>query len=104
MKNKKEIRERFRNEVFERDEYKCVICGETENLDAHHIMDRRYFTNGGYVRHNGITLCQRECHLNAEQYHISNAQDWIDGMHPDDLYAILGSSFEIAIEADEQNI
>lgn len=98
---KKQIRDKFNKICLERDLYKCVICGETNNLNVHHIMDRHYFTNGGYVRQNGITLCEKSCHLEAELYHKTNAQDWIDGMHPDDFYKLIGSSFQSAIEADE---
>lgn len=45
-------RDEFRKSVFERDKYKCIICGEKAifndknevvNLDAHHIIERRLF-------------------------------------------------------------
>lgn len=41
-------RDEFRTKTFERDGYKCVICGQEailntkgipENLDAHHILE-----------------------------------------------------------------
>lgn len=99
--NKKEIRLNFRKSVLLRDNFKCVFCDESKDLDAHHIMDREFFTNGGYVLENGITLCQKQCHLKAELYHMSNAQKWHKNMHPDDLYKIIKSSFEEAIIADE---
>ena len=57
MKSKKLIRQKFRDEVFGRDGYKCVFCGKTNNLDAHHITNRNEMPNGGYVKENGITLC-----------------------------------------------
>lgn len=94
--NKKQIREKFRSEVFKRDK-KCVFCNIKDNLDAHHITDRHEMPNGGYVKENGITLCPKH-HLDAEQFHISNGEKWIDGMHPNDLYLKIGSSKEIAIE------
>jgi hypothetical protein len=69
-------REQFRIAVFERDEYRCVRCGRTKDessLDAHHIMERRLFPDGGYYLENGATLCDREenkinigCHYLAE--------------------------------------
>lgn len=40
MKEKLLSRENFRNSVFERDGYKCLFCDCTENLDAHHIIER----------------------------------------------------------------
>ena len=60
-------REQFRNGVFKRDGYKCVICARTDNLDAHHIIERRLFgKNGGYHLSNGATLCSKH-HIQAEQ-------------------------------------
>ena len=66
---KKEIRRKFREAVFARDNYKCRHCGlkadpaEPETiLDAHHIISRDDAPNGGYEVDNGITLC-KECHL-----------------------------------------
>jgi hypothetical protein len=57
-------REEFRAGVFARDSGLCVLCGET-GVDAHHIMDRKLFPDGGYYLDNGVTLCG-ECHLQAE--------------------------------------
>jgi len=57
-------RDAFRNTVFERDRHKCVICGELA-VDAHHIMERRLFKDGGYYLDNGASLCQVH-HLEAE--------------------------------------
>ena len=57
-------RDRFREGVFLRDKGKCVNCGKP-GVDAHHIIERRLFPNGGYVLDNGACLCS-ECHLAAE--------------------------------------
>jgi hypothetical protein len=57
-------RDAFRNAVFERDQRKCVICGAPA-VDAHHIMERRLFRDGGYYLDNGASLCS-EHHLEAE--------------------------------------
>lgn len=95
--NKKKIRERFRNEVLSRDNFKCKVCGiDGVNLDPHHIIDRSLMPNQGMVKENGITLCDREngCHLKAEQYHLGNEVQ--TGFYPDDLYKLIGSSYETA--------
>jgi hypothetical protein len=47
-----------------------VICGETENLSVHHIIERRLFENGGYFIQNGATLCG-PCHIAAETTELS---------------------------------
>lgn len=62
-------RDEFRNGVFARDNYKCVICGE-EGKDAHHIIERRLWSDGGYYLDNGSTLCSKH-HLEAEETLLS---------------------------------
>lgn len=94
---KKEIRADFRDSVFKRDKYKCTFCDKTENLDAHHITDRNLMPNGGYVKENGITLCHKH-HMDAEKFHQTDGKEWVNGMHPDDLYVKINSSIDIAIE------
>jgi hypothetical protein len=124
MKTKKEIRSDFRQSVLERDNWTCQICGEgsyktLDFFDAHHITDRSEMPNGGYVKENGITVCnkpkglstkdsedglpdfdidQESCHMKCEKYHISEGTEWYDGLHPNDLYAKIGSSKELAIK------
>src|SRR6185436_15772585 len=66
-------REQFREAVFKRDNYKCVLC-HADADDAHHIMERRLFTAktefGGYFLDNGASVCE-SCHLQCEQTFIS---------------------------------
>lgn len=62
-------RDDFRNGVFERDNHKCVICGAPA-VDAHHIMERRLFSDGGYYLDNGASLCETH-HLEAEMTTLS---------------------------------
>ena len=98
---KQKIRAKFRDDVFERDGHKCKFCDRTDDLDAHHIRDRTEMPNGGYVRANGITLCP-DHHMMAERFHISGGAEWEPGMHPDDLYALIGSSHEKAVRDSER--
>lgn len=62
-------RDKFREGVFDRDNHKCVWCGAPAQ-DAHHILERRLFTDGGYYLENGASLCG-ECHIEAEKTNIS---------------------------------
>jgi hypothetical protein len=62
-------RDEFRNSVFERDGYKCVIC-KNKAEDAHHIIERRLFADGGYYIDNGASLCSKH-HIEAEQTILS---------------------------------
>lgn len=105
MKRKKIIRDKFRNEVFKRDGYKCRVCGRNDvKLDAHHIEDRNEMPNGGYVKENGITLCdyQDGCHMKAERYHITNGKDWVEGFHPLELFKLIGSNLGLAKKESEK--
>lgn len=62
-------RDEFREAVFLRDGHKCVICHE-QAQDAHHVIERRLFDNGGYDIDNGVSLCGRH-HILAEQTVLS---------------------------------
>jgi hypothetical protein len=62
-------RDDFRKAVFERDVYQCVMCGEPAQ-DAHHILERRLFPDGGYRISNGASVCGKH-HLEAEQTTLS---------------------------------
>jgi RNA ligase len=63
-------RDAFRTAVFARDQHRCVICGTTAPLDAHHIIERRLWSDGGYYIDNGASLCA-EHHIAAEQTTLS---------------------------------
>jgi hypothetical protein len=58
-------RDDFGEGVFARDSHRCVVCGAVDK-DAHHIMERRLFDNGGYFLDNGAALCENH-HVLAEQ-------------------------------------
>lgn len=71
-------RKDFSEAVFERDGHKCVICGRNDlPLDAHHIIERRLWDDGGYYLSNGATLCDEGtdgCHYKAETTEITVEQ------------------------------
>lgn len=62
-------RDDFREGVFARDGHRCVACGE-DAVDAHHIIERRLWPDGGYILDNGASLCSY-CHMEAEQTVLS---------------------------------
>jgi 5-methylcytosine-specific restriction endonuclease McrA len=53
---------KWRNSVINRDK-KCVICGATEHLTAHHMNHDSYFKDQRFDVNNGVTLCSK-CHMN----------------------------------------
>jgi 5-methylcytosine-specific restriction endonuclease McrA len=54
-------------QVLERDGWRCQRCGNSKNLQVHHMQPRSLL--GGDVEENLITLCcacHRQIHLRAE--------------------------------------
>lgn len=103
---KKAIRKMFRDACFKRDGFRCAMCGQKsskdlaeQELDAHHITDRKIMPNGGYVKENGISLCA-ECHEKAEVFHSTGTP--VEGYSVEDLYKKINSSYEKAVEASEK--
>lgn len=76
MEPKLLTREEFREGVFARDKHKCIFCGAKAEdtpegkLDAHHILERRLWSDGGYYLDNGATVCETH-HLMCEQTLLS---------------------------------
>lgn len=106
MLTKKEIRSNFRKTSLKRDQYKCVMCGfksspekAEDELDVHHITNRKEIVNGGYVKENGISLCE-ECHKKAEEFHSTGISH--PSYSPEDLYKKINSNYEKAVEESEK--
>jgi len=55
----------FRTEVYNRDRHRCVICGATRHLNAHHLDGYNWCKEKRYDPNNGVTLCV-DCH---QQFH-----------------------------------
>lgn len=62
-------RDQFRTQVFARDKGRCVFCPKPA-VDAHHILERRLWPDGGYYLANGASVCE-EHHLACERTDIS---------------------------------
>jgi hypothetical protein len=90
------------------------MCGRADvKLDAHHITSRKNMPNGGYVKENGITLCDLKfdgCHWKAEQF-LSSYVEWyvlktkgdtLKEFTPSNLYKKINSSYELAYKKSER--
>lgn len=62
-------RDDFREHVFARDGHKCLMCPEPA-VDAHHIIERKLWPDGGYYLENGASVCEPH-HIEAEETRIS---------------------------------
>ena len=65
-------RDNFREGVFARDNCTCVFC-EEKAQDAHHIIERRLWSDGGYYLENGASVCENH-HILCETTEISVEQ------------------------------
>ena len=59
---------------------------------THHITDRSKPPGG-----DGITVCEQPCHPQVERSHASDGADWHEGLHPDNLYALIGTGPDEAL-------
>jgi len=62
-------RDEFREQTFARDNHTCVFCSRPA-VDAHHILERRLWPDGGYYLNNGASVCE-EHHIKCEMTEIS---------------------------------
>ncbi len=62
----------LRRLTLERDDYRCTVCGATEQLEVHHVVPRR--AGGMDALSNLVTLCAA-CH-EREHEGTDDAADW----------------------------
>lgn len=77
-------RSEFRQQVFQRDNHTCLVpsCDE-DAVDAHHIMERSLWSDGGYIPENGASVC--ETHHKLAETNVIPPQAfyrWIDVEDP----------------------
>lgn len=67
-------RSEFKEKVFARTKGKCCVPGcNCDAVDAHHILDRHLWNDGGYFLSNGAALCEKH-HIDAEEGRITPKQ------------------------------
>lgn len=59
----------FTKQVFKRDNYKCIICGSSSKLNAHHLNGWHWYPQGRFDPNNAVTLCGNKngCHMTFHQ-------------------------------------
>ncbi len=53
---------KWRDEIYKRDYFKCQMCGSKKDIIAHHIKNFADYPDLRFDVNNGMTLC-RSCHL-----------------------------------------
>jgi 5-methylcytosine-specific restriction endonuclease McrA len=67
----------WRKSVYRRDGFRCVICGESHILEAHHILPKRTNPELVFSIDNGITLCKKH-HKETFGKEIEQSQHFLD--------------------------
>lgn len=65
-------RDQFREQVLARKNGQCCFCGE-KAVDAHHIVERKLWGDGGYYLANGAQVCA-DHHMACETTEISTEE------------------------------
>jgi 5-methylcytosine-specific restriction endonuclease McrA len=63
----------LRNQVLERDKWRCQFCGSSNNLHVHHQRSRG--RGGDDCSENLITLCA-DCHWSVHESFIPKQRPW----------------------------
>ena len=62
---------RWRDAVYEKNNYTCAICGSKEDIQAHHIKSFDNYPELRFDIENGVALC-KTCHLNIHSGNSDN--------------------------------
>lgn len=96
--------EEVRNAVFKRDNYKCILCGRTENLVCHHTSYRHL----GYHNEKEIADCVTLCLADHLNHHKGKYNLWWYSVeHPrnnDDLRELDVDGHKILIRSNGLDI
>lgn len=72
-KNRRQPTKRLRDRVYERDNYKCVVCGTSENLTVDHRIP---YSKGGKTELSNLqTMCEC-CNQKKADSSLTYADAW----------------------------
>lgn len=80
-----DIPAKVKNEVWERDKHRCIICADTNAMPNSHFISR---AKGGLgIPENIVTLC-RKCHFDFDngvdrEYYRERIERYLKKMYPD---------------------
>ena len=76
LNDKKDSNEykKWRQSVYQKDNFQCVKCGSKEKINAHHIYAWQFYPEKRYDIDNGMTLCEK-CHIKIHQKYGYNSTE-----------------------------
>ena len=63
---KSEQYKEWQQSVYQRDYYKCQVCGNKDHINAHHLFGWKEYPDKRFDINNGVTLCKK-CHILVHQ-------------------------------------
>lgn len=60
---------------------RCEVCGETENLCAHHILEKRVWPSLWLEKKDLVVLCRR-CHFKVHRHQAAEFFVWLAKKKP----------------------
>ena len=79
----------WKDEIYERDGWKCQRCGTTVNLTLHHIIPKSKYPEHKRDKWNLVALCSR-CH---DHYHNTFCKDKISQCNPYTFITWMGAEW-----------
>jgi len=64
-------------DVRKRDGDKCIICGATDRLNSHHVLDKLFYKSISLELNNGVCLCPAHHKYSIKSAH-KNALWWVE--------------------------
>ena len=89
-------RAEFRRQVLSRSQGRCIFCAQVA-IDAHHILERKLFEDGGYRAGNGAAVCAAH-HWLCETTELSVTEVRLSAGV---LIAVLPAGFQLAATYDK---
>ena len=94
--SKKKLLIEWSKQVRNRDCNKCVICGKTEHIQAHHILQKKRFPEYQFCLENGISLCPTHHNFGHFSAHMNAVffSEWLRLNRPEQFRWVLEKMVE----------
>lgn len=74
-------------QVQERDGNKCIVCGKTTHVQAHHVLDKKYYKEYSLDINVGVSLCVHHHKWSSHAAHTNPVWfvAWLEKNRPEQL-------------------